>query len=100
MSAFECACGKYGRLKHRGVICDVCSVSVRLYGHNAETYASEFTSINQSPMSAFRWVISPIPFFKRCNARLSKWIGWRIFMIKQWAFVAKSKLRRRMLEPY
>ena len=30
MSAYECLCGKYKRLKHRGVICEKCGVEVTL----------------------------------------------------------------------
>ena len=30
MSDYECLCGKYKRLKHRGVICEKCGVEVTL----------------------------------------------------------------------
>ena len=42
---YECLCGKYKRLKHRGVICEKCGVEVTLAKSAPRAYGSHRTRI-------------------------------------------------------
>src|SRR5687767_15755863 len=42
---YECLCGKYKRLKHRGVICEKCGVEVTQTKVRSEEHTSELQSL-------------------------------------------------------
>lgn len=49
MSDYECLCGKYKRLKHRGVVCEKCGVEVTLSKVRARTNGPRRTGQSGCP---------------------------------------------------
>ena len=47
---YECLCGKYKRMKHRGVVCEKCGTEVTLAASVASAWATS-TSLRRSPIS-------------------------------------------------
>ena len=57
MSDFECLCGKYKRLKHRGVVCEKCGVEVT----KAEVRRERMGHIELAAPCAHIWFLKSLP---------------------------------------
>ena len=58
---YECLCGKYKRLKHRGVICEKCGVEVTL----SKVRRERMGHIELASPVAHIWFLSALRLFKR-----------------------------------
>ena len=61
---YECLCGKYKRLKHRGVICEKCSVEVTL----AKVRRDRMGHIELASPVAHIWFLKSLPSRIKCRA--------------------------------
>ena len=57
---WECLCGKYKRMKHRGVICDKCGVEVTLSKVRRERYGACRTGYRPVPCLVFKGPSQPV----------------------------------------
>ncbi len=57
VSDYECLCGKYKRLKHRGVVCEKCGVEVTL----AKVRRERMASIELAAPCAHIWFLKSLP---------------------------------------
>src|SRR5208282_2581619 len=57
---YECLCGKYKRLKHRGVICEKCGVEVTL----TKVRRERMGHIELASPAAHIWFLKSLPYFE------------------------------------